>query len=109
MHPGPTGNLVGSGYGDFSPEVGVTGTPVIDPATSTHYVVSKSVIPSVATFFQRLHAINILTGTEKAGNPVTIARTYPGTGDGGSTTTPVARQQNQRAGLAPVNGVIYIA
>jgi hypothetical protein len=106
---GPTGYLVGDGNGSIMPEVGVTGTPVIDPSTNTLYVVSKSVIPANPTFFQRLHAIDVLTGNEKTGSPVTIAGTYPGTGDGNSTTTFVARQQNQRSGLALVNGVVYIA
>jgi Putative Ig domain len=106
---GPTGNLVGLGNGDITPEVGVTGTPVIDPATKTLYVVSKSVIPSGPSFFQRLHAIDILTGSEKPGSPLTIAGTYPGTGDGGTTTTFDPGQQNQRAALALVNGVVYIA
>ena len=107
---GPTGNLVGGGSGDITPEVGVTGTPVIDPATNTLYVVSKSVIPSGPTFFQRLHALDLLTGNEKTttNSPVTIAGTYPGTGDGGTTTNFVARQQNQRPGLALVNGTVYI-
>src|SRR5216683_7088575 len=106
---GPTGNPVGKGDGDITPEIGVTGTPVIDPVTSTLYVVSKSVIPSGPTFFQRLHAIDILTGNEKTSSPVTIAGTYPGTGDGGTTTTFVARQENQRMSLALVNGTVYIA
>jgi hypothetical protein len=105
---GPTGNLVGNGYGDITPEVGITGTPVIDPA-GTLYVVSKSVISSGPTFFQRLHAINLLTGNEQSGSPVTIAGTYPGMGDGTSTTTFVAGQQNQRPALALVNGIVYIA
>ena len=107
---GPTGNLVGSGFGDITPEVGVTGTPVIDPLTNTLYVVSKSVVnPPGSTFFQRLHAINALTGSEKTGSPVVIAGTFPGTGDGGSTTTFDAQQQNQRPVLALVNGTVYIA
>lgn len=106
---GPPGNLVGAGYGDITPEVGITGTPVIDPVTNTLYVVSKSVIPSGPTFFQRVHAINALTGSERTGSPVTIVGTYPGVGDGSSTTTFVASQQNQRPGLALVNGVVYIA
>jgi hypothetical protein len=107
--PSGAGGLVGSGFGDITPEVGVTGTPVIDPSTKTLYVVSKSVITSGPTFFQRLHAIDITTGDEKSGSPVTIAGTYPGKGDGGTTVTFVARQENQRPGLALVNGHVYIS
>jgi hypothetical protein len=106
---GTSGNLVGSGFGDISPEVGVTGTPVIDPSTNTLYVVSKSVIASGPTFLQRLHGIDVTTGNEKFGSPVTIGGTYPGTHDGGTTDTFSARQQNQRPGLALVNGIVYIA
>src|SRR5216683_7236823 len=69
----PPGNLVGAGYGDITPEVGVTGTPVIDASTDTLYVVSKSVIPSGPTFFQRLHGIDLKTGAEKFSGPVLIA------------------------------------
>ena len=57
-------NLVGSGYGDISPEIGVTGTPVIDPGQWALYVVSKSVAPRQTTFYQRLHAINITSGAK---------------------------------------------
>jgi Putative Ig domain len=107
-----TGALVGSASstgGDIQPEVGVTGTPVIDPSTNTLYVVSKSVIASGPTFFQRLHAIDLATGTEKFLGPATIAATYPGTADGSSTTTFVPQVENQRAGLALVNGTVYIS
>jgi hypothetical protein len=103
------GNLVGSGGDGITPEVGVTGTPVIDPVAGILYVVSKSVDATGTTFYQRLHAIDLATGNEKGGSPVLIAATYPGTGDGTATTTFNARQQNQRAGLALVNGVVYIA
>jgi hypothetical protein len=100
---------VGSGYGDIAPEVGVTGTPVIDPATNTLYVVSKSVMPASGKFFQRLHAVDLVTGKENFAGPATIAATFPGSGDGGTTTTFLPATQNQRAGLALVNGIVYIA
>jgi hypothetical protein len=106
---GVPGYLVGRGVGDITPEVGVTGTPVIDPVTSTLYVVSKSVNAGQTVFSQRLHAIDLVTGNEKPGSPVTIAGTYPGSGDGGSTVSFNPQTQNQRAGLALVNGVVYVA
>jgi hypothetical protein len=101
--------LIGFGDGDIAPEVGVTGTPVIDPVAGLLYVVSKSVDPTGTSFYQRLHAIDLTNGKEKPGSPVTIAASYPGTGDNGTTTTFSARQENQRAGLALVNGTVYIA
>jgi hypothetical protein len=104
-----SGYLVGHGWGDIAPEVGVTGTPVIDPTTNTLYVVSKSYIASGPTFYQRLHAIDLTTGNEKFSGPVSIAATYPGSGDGGMVTTFVAQEENQRPGLALVNGIVYIA
>jgi len=109
--PSGPGGLVGSGYGDITPEVGVTGTPVIDPTTNTLYVVSKSVDSTGTTFYQRLHGIDLFTGNEKlnGNSPVLIAGTYPGTGDGGTVDTFNAQQQNQRPGLALANGSVYIA
>jgi hypothetical protein len=106
---GVTGHIVGSGIGDITPEVGVTGTPVIDPSSGTLYVVSKSVNSAQTVFYQRLHAIDLTTGSEKTGSPVTIAGTYPGSGDGGTTVTFSPRLQLQRAGLSLVNGVVSIA
>ena len=62
---GATGGLVGNGFGDITPEVGVTGTPVIDPVTNTIYVVSKSVDGSTK-FYQLLHALDLTTGNERS-------------------------------------------
>jgi hypothetical protein len=107
--PSGIGGVIGSGYGDITPEVGVTGTPAIDPATNTLYVVSKSVTGAAPTFFQRLHAIDTTNGSEKFSGPVTIAGTYSGTGDGTNTTTFNPGQQNQRPALALNGGVVYIA
>jgi hypothetical protein len=67
------------------------------------------VIVSGPTFYQRLHAIDLATGNEKSGSPVTISGTYPGIGDGGTVDAFDPRQQNQRPGLALVNGNVYIA
>lgn len=108
---GPTGYKVGTGGGNISPEIGVTGTPIIDPSTNTLYVVSKSMNSNGTSFYQRLHAIDVSKGTEKFGAPANITSgiTFPGVGDGGSTVSFNAQQENQRAGLALVNGVVYVA
>jgi hypothetical protein len=105
---GTADSLVGQGAGsDIAPEVGVTSTPVIDPVGAILYVVSKSVDSGRTNFFQRLHAIDLSTGNEKAGSPLAIAASYPAAGGGSVTFS--ARQENQRAGLALVNGTVYIA
>jgi hypothetical protein len=106
---GTSGNLVGAGYGDISPETGVIGTPVIDPTTGILYVVSKSVDASQTNFYQRLHAIDITTGNEKTGSPAVVAATYPGTADGSGTVTFNPRYELQRTGLTLVNGIVYVA
>ena len=107
------GGLVGSGYGDIEAEVGITGTPAIDAATNTVYVVSKSVIPAGPTFFQRLHALDITTGGEKfnGNKPALITASVPGDGDGssGGNVPFNAQTEHQRAGLALVNGIVYVA
>ena len=109
MPAGPTGYLVGDGSGDITPEVGVIGTPVIDASSGTLYVVSKSMNPAGTTFYQRLHAIDVTTGLEKANSPIPSQGTYPGIGDGTTTTTFSARYENSARGLALINGSVYIA
>lgn len=109
--PVPSGvdhHLIGKQYGDITPEVGVTGTPVIDPKTGTLYVVSKSVIYSLGLhYYQRLHAIDLVTGAEKPGSPVTIQASYAH--NSGPAIEFEPRTENQRAGLALVNGMVYVA
>jgi len=104
---------VGVNFGDLAPEVGITGTPVIDPSTNTIYVVSKSEITLTGTFFQRLHAIDLLTGNEKFGGPANIDGSIfvNGTGDGsvGGQVPFDVQHEHQRAGLALVNGIVYVA
>jgi hypothetical protein len=106
--PVPTGD-VGSGFQDILPEIGVTGTPVIDPASRTLYVVSKSEGPA-GSFHQRLHALDLITGDEKFAGPINITASVPGTGDGsvGGVLTFDLRNQGQRGALTLVNGIVYI-
>jgi len=90
------------------PEVGVTSTPVVDPASGIVYVLAMSTNSAGTSFYQRLHAIEVTSGREKPGSPVLIAGNYPGTGSGGTSVAFNAWQEQQRAGLALVNGQIYI-
>jgi hypothetical protein len=93
-------NMDVGGSTDLAPDIGIVGTPVIDPTTKTIYVVSKS--KNGTTIHQRLHALNLIDGTEKFGGPQEIAATFSGI-----SYSPVS--QNQRAGLALLNGTVYIA
>jgi hypothetical protein len=87
---------------DLEPDVGIVGTPVIDPATNTIYVVSKSKNTTSSAIFQRIHALDLVTGNEKFGGPITIAGSV-------NSISFNAQKNNQRAGLALVNGKVYIA
>lgn len=101
-------HLVGKGDGDVTPEVGVTSTPVIDPKTDTLYVVSKSVTYSAGLrFYVRLHAIDLVTGAEKPGSPITIHAAFAG--QNGVTARFDPRTENQRAGLAFAHGTVYVS
>jgi len=101
------------GCGDLQPLIGITGTPVIDPATKTIYVEAKST--DGLNYFHRLHALDLLTGSEKSPGPVVIAATVNGTGDGSSNGQLIfnsninALHQLNRPGLLLLNGTIYIA
>ncbi|TMH43804.1 MAG: hypothetical protein E6H56_02840 [Betaproteobacteria bacterium] len=112
--------------GDINTKIGITGTPVIDPATGTLYVVAKT-RETVGTrcsvvspcYFQRLHALDIATGAEKFGGPANISPgiTVPG---GAVTNEPTCSssagnvpfcplRENQRPGLLLLNGKVYVA
>jgi hypothetical protein len=95
------------------PQIGVNATPVIDRAIGGHggvYVVAASQ-DSLGNYHQRLHALDLTTGSELFGGPVEIRATYPGTGDNSDGTNVIfdPRQYRERAALLLLNGVIYTA
>ena len=96
---------------DIPNEIGITGTPVIDPATNTIYLVAatKEVSGGTTSYVQRLHALDLTTGAEKFGGPVVIQASVPGTGDGssGGTLSFDSLRENQRTGGLLANGVVY--
>ena len=98
------------GCGQVSPEIGITSTPVIDRTAGAHgilYAVAMS--KNGATYFQRLHALDITTGAELEGGPIAVQATYPGTGSNSSGGVVVfdPKQYKDRAALLLLNGVVY--
>jgi hypothetical protein len=100
-----------TGTSDIVPEVGITSTPVIDPATGTLYVVAKTKETGPA-YVLRLHALDITTGAEKFGGPVVISDAVAGNGDGndGAGHVPFnSLRQTSRTALLLDHGIVYIA
>jgi len=97
------------GTHDIVPEVGITGTPVIDASSNTIYVVAKS--KENGACVQRLHALDLTTGNEKPGSPVAITGSVPGTGEGsvGGIVSFVPLLGLERVGMLLLNGHVYFA
>src|SRR5581483_4904093 len=102
-------------FGDGSPQSGgnpkpfqgLTSTPVIDTSANTMYLVSSQ--KSTGAPFFRLHAIDITTGQERAGSPVVIHASVPGTNSesvNGVINLTVACLQ--RASLLLSQGTLFI-
>ena len=99
-------------------DVGVTGTPVIDPSTNTLYVVAAIEIPNgtsgVINYY--LIAVDITSGSVKANTQ--IAGSVPGsqtpptpkcTTGGSGTTQSFDINHIQRSGLLLLKGVVYVS
>ncbi len=89
---------------DFYPFIGIMGTPVIDPSTSTLYVVAKTQTTSTQpAYYQRLFALDLATGQPIQPSGMLISAPA-------SVDTPFsAMLENQRAALLLDNGTVYIA
>ena len=93
--------------GNPQPFQGLTSTPVIDTGSNTMYLVSSQ--KSTGAPFFRLHAIDITTGKERAGSPVVIHASVPGTNSesvNGVINLTVACLQ--RASLLLSQGTLFI-
>jgi hypothetical protein len=93
---------------DIPGEVGITGTPVIDPANGTLYVVAAT--KETNNYVNRLHALDIATGAEKYGGPVVIQASVLGTGLGSKSgmVSFNSLTNNQRPALLLISNVVYI-
>src|SRR3954469_24772523 len=120
---------------DINPVVGITGTPVIDRSTNTLYVVSRVKEQPLGGggphYVTQFHALDLTSGQEKAGGPVTVGDTtlnsdgsftnntpisVPGTGAGSANGMVAfnALRENNRPGLVldtkvpgHPNGVVF--
>ncbi len=92
------------GCNDLAPNVGVTATPVVDPATNTAYMTHKAYASgSSGAVRWYMDAIDLNTGAERSGFPVQLQGTAQN--QPGQTFNPTS--QLQRPGLLLLNGVVY--
>jgi hypothetical protein len=100
---------------DIAPEIGITGTPVIDRSTGALYVASKAARTGAGpdapkTYVQRFHALRLSDGAEILGGPVDIAADVPGEApdavDGRLRFDPL--RENQRGALALIAGRVWL-
>ena len=85
-------------------EVGILSTPVIDPVAGTIYVVAKTYENS--SYVNRLHALDVTTGSERTGSPAVITASYQ---FGGVNNVFASYMQVNRPALLLANGILYIA
>ncbi|SEQ82602.1 choice-of-anchor D domain-containing protein [Microlunatus flavus] len=92
------------GCGDLVPTVGITSTPVVDPATGTAYFTAKVDDGKDGDHpHWYLHAVDITNGKERAGFPTTIK----GSADNDEDLDFNPRTAMQRPGLLLLDGVVY--
>ena len=90
------------GCSDLVPSRGSTATPVIDTSTNTVYMTHKTYDSSHNAVWY-MDALNVDTGQELTGWPVPLS----GTADNDAALTFGAQDQDQRAGLLLMDGVVY--
>jgi hypothetical protein len=93
--------------GNPQPFQALTSTPVIELATNTMYLVSAQ--KTTGTPFFRLSALDITTGHQRAGSPVLITASAPGTNsDSVGGMIMLTSSCLQRASLLLAQGTLYL-
>ena len=92
----------GCGSGVGWTHTGVISTPVIDSIAGVIYLMAETY--ESGNVVHRLHALDVTTGIEVGGWPITIQATYS---YGGQTYTFVDTHQMNRPGLLLTNGYVY--
>jgi len=90
--------------GDLVPHVGVTSTPVYDPATHALYLVAKVATTDPAHPDLKMFALNVADGSDRAGWPVPLGGAAANSGQVLNMAT-----AHQRAGLLLLDGSVYFA
>ncbi|MDX6717527.1 MAG: hypothetical protein QOH30_4085, partial [Baekduia sp.] len=104
LHPTPF-NPLDVSCSDLLPDIGVTSTPVIDPATNTMYLTHKTYASgSSGAALYWLDALDVTTGVDRPGFPVQLQ----GAADNLPGVTFDAKYELQRPGLLLMNGVVYL-
>lgn len=97
---------------DFTPEIGITSTPVIDRNRGPNGVLYAIAMTkdSSGAYHHRLHALDLTTGADILGGPTEIAATYPGNGAGSvnGVITFNPALHTERAALTLVGGNLYM-
>ena len=95
----PSDDVCGSPgcYTDLTPEIGITGTPVIDPQSGVLYAAVKNK-DSDGSYHYRLHALNVTSGAEMFGGPLEISA---------ANFAPLFEMN--RPGLLLAGGNVYVA
>jgi hypothetical protein len=113
----PVNGITSVPLGDYhvrilTPECGILGTPVIDPATNTLYAVTYTRTGNTRSnaYAFRVNALDTTTGAIKV-PPVVASGTSPGTGLPHTGTNTIKFEpywEWQRAALLLSNGVLYV-
>ena len=95
------------GCSNNGPNVGINGTPVIDPVAKTLYVIAYVEGANGAPPTYQLHALNLSTLADQPNSPLTVAASHTLTN--GSTYTFNATYQRQRPALIFNYNTVYAA